>query len=315
MKQLSKLFGISLALCGLVCFSSCNKDEEVETLAAPTILTASSVTDNSAVLSWTSDAPSFEIKVGSGTYTSSASSYNLEDLSPSTTYSWSVKAVKGAISSEWAEGPAFSTVAPIPSATVTFGTQVWSAKATRAIVDFEDPYMQVQLYSTENSSLESMDDAEYPIFQFFVAGNTVNNYSDANGFTPSWDYDVDYYHQTYIDLGDEEEPWYVGDYWMDTDFPSSIDITAIDASTVSGTVNLTLMDIITFINSGYETVINVPLSVAFVNLPVTDYASLSVPFAASKNSVQSNPVLKPGKYPIKFNKNKEEKIKALKATK
>jgi hypothetical protein len=101
---------------------------------------------------------------------------------------------------------------------------------------------------------------------------------------------------------------------MDTDFPSSIEITAVNASTISGTVNLTLLDIFTYIESDYETIINVPLSVVFHNLPVTDYASLGAA-AASKSSVQSNPVLKPGKYPIKFGKSTREKIKQLKAKK
>ena len=391
MKKPLKLWACTLAVCGLAFVASCSDDDNTSaTPAAPTGLAASSITDNSAVLSWTSDAPSFEIKVGDQTYTSSVSSYSVENLSPATNYTWSVKAVNGTISSEWVDGPAFTTSVGVPTnltassatsnsavlswtsdapsfeievgsqtytssassytvkfltssttyswkvkavngeissewatgsdfatgyspATVTFGSQVWSANATLAIVDFEDPYMQVQLYSTDPSSWESMNDVEYPFFQFFVLGNTVDNYSETNGYTPSYEYDVDYYHQTYINFGDEEDPWYVGDYWLDSDFPSSINITAVNASTISGTVNLTLIDVYTYDLTG--AIINVPLSVAFADLPVTDYASLSVPFAASKNNVQNNPVLKPGKYPIKFNKNKEEKIKALKAKK
>jgi hypothetical protein len=310
MKKISRLYGISLALCGLVCFFSCDKDEkkETETLAAPTNLTVSSVTDNSAVLSWTSDAASFEIKVGDQTHTSSVSSYALANLSPNTTYSWSVKAVKGDISSEWVNGPDFVTERVV----VTFGSQVWTAKTMLAIVDFEDPYMQVQLYSTEDAfSWQSMADVEYPFFQFYLEGNTVGEYDEAHGYAPPFSYDFDYYHQGYIDLGSEEEPYITGDYWVDTDFQSSIEITAINASTVSGTINATLIDVIAYLTD--ETITNVPLSVSFVDLPVTDYASLPVPGSASQNSVQSNSLLKPGKYPIKVGKSTEEKIKALKA--
>jgi hypothetical protein len=312
MKKISRLYGISLALCGLICFSSCNKDE-TETLATPTNLTVSSVTGNSAVLSWTSDATSFEIKVGDATYTSSANSYSLEDLSQNTTYSWSVKAVKGDISSEWVNGLDFVTDRVV----VTFGDQVWSAKATLAIVDFEDPYMQVQLFSTEDAfSWQSMAEAEYPFFQFYLLGNTAGEYDEAHGYAPPIDYDFDYYHQNYIDVGalyGLDDEWITGDYWVDTDFPSSIEITAINASTVSGTINATLIDVMAYMTD--ETIINVPLSVSFVDLPVTDIASLSVPVpgSASKISVQSNPTLKPGNYPIKVGNSTKEKIKALKA--
>jgi hypothetical protein len=301
-------------LCGLVCFFSCDKDE-TETLAAPTNLTVSSVTGNSAVLSWTSDATSFEIKVGDATYTSNANSYTLENLLQNTTYSWSVKAVKEDISSEWVNGPDFVTERVV----VTFGSQVWTAKATLAIVDFEEPYMQIQLFSTEDAfSWQSMADAEYPFFQFYLLGNTVGEYDEAHGYAPPIDYDFDYYHQSYIDVGELyglDDEWITGDYWVDIDFPSSIEITAINSSTISGIVNLTLMDIYTWVSSDYETIINVPLTVYFFNLSVIDYASLSVPVpgSASKSSVQSNPTLKPGKYPIKVGNNTKEKIKALKA--
>jgi hypothetical protein len=307
MKKISRLYGISLALCGLICFFSCDKNE-TETLAVPTNLTVSSIIDKSAVLSWTSDATSFEIKVGNQTYTSSANSYALENLTPNTTYSWSVKAVKEDISSEWVNGPDFVTERVV----VTFGSQVWAAKTMLAIVDFEDPYMQVQLFSTEGaSSWQSMEEAEYPFFQFYLVGNTVGEYDEAHGYAPPFSYDFDYYHQGYLNLGDEDDPYITGDYWVDTDFPSSIEITAINASTVSGTVNATLIDVMAFIIDDITT--NVPLSVSFVDLPVTDYASLSVPGSASKNSVQSNPILKPGKYPIKAGNNTKEKLEALKA--
>jgi hypothetical protein len=402
MKKISRLYGISLALCGLICFSSCDKDE-TETLAAPTSLTASSVTSNSAVLSWTSDATSFEIKVGDATYTSNINSYSLGNLSPNTTYSWSVKAVKGDISSEWAsssfttdevpdvtpeaptdlvvsnidrntadfswtgdatayelqwggnefndpvvvtatsyttenllpgklyswrvrakngelvsewaDGEPFLTT-PNPSAVgaqVRFGNQTWSPAVYGALVDFEDPYIGVELYSSDPNEWRS--EPEYPFLQFFVAGNTTGEYSETTGYEPSYDYEVDYYHQDYIDIGELFELGYsyiIGDYEIDADFPSSIEITAINASTISGTVNLTLYNIPAYLAD--ETINNVPLTVYFFNLPVTDYASLSVPVPGSaSSSVQSNPVLKPGKYPIKVGKNTREKIKALKA--
>jgi hypothetical protein len=137
MKKNSRLYGISLALCGLVCFFSCNKDEDkTETLAAPTNLTASSVTSNSAAFSWTSNAASFEIKVGDQTYTSSVSSYALGNLSPNTTYSWSVKAVKGDISSEWAAGPGFVTLEGTSPPAPPTGLTVSSITTTGAVISW-----------------------------------------------------------------------------------------------------------------------------------------------------------------------------------
>ena len=297
-------------------------------LPAPTNLQVGNVTYYSAEFSWTGSASSYEFKLTGGnandpenyvdvTETLSATSYTYSLLNYSTSYTWQVRAKNAETYSEWANGDGFIT-ADRPTqrgAQISFGTYTWSANAFGAIVDFEDPYTQVQLYSSDPSGWETTDDFEYPFFQFFVAGNTADTYSSTNGYTPSYDYDVDYFHQSFIDIyGDGS--FITGDYWMDADFPSSIEITEISESAISGTVDLTLIDILTFIESEYETIINVPLTITFLNIPVTDYASLSAPAAASKSSVQSKPVLKPGKYPLKPGKQSLKSSKyALKRSK
>jgi hypothetical protein len=336
MKRTSKFFLTAFALASVLLVSSCKKDEVVvppeEDTVTPTELSAQpeAGTGIAVYLTWKSSASVFEVKLNAEGALISVPVEDAPDaqnghgvtvtaalgLKASTDYTWSVRAVTGENSySEWVSGASFTTPAPAAAAQVRFGEEgsplrkVWQAEAVFALVDFEDPYIQVQLYSKDPSGWESLEDAEYPFFDFFVVGNTADDYSEENGYTPSYEYDVNYYHQRYLDyFGDGS--YIFGDYWMDTDFPSSIEITSVNASTISGTVNLTLMDIFTFMESDYETIINVPLSVTFVNLPVTDYASLA-PAAVSKSSVQNSPVLKPGKYPIKSGKSTREKLKQL----
>jgi hypothetical protein len=286
----------------------------LEDVFPPTVLTASSITTTSAVLSWTSNATSFEIEVGGNTYPTTANSYTLTGLTPNTVYPWKVRAEKNTVISDWSSGSSFRTNPTIPpSATVNFGNQSW--KPNYMAAQYDDPYLTIGLYSNDPNSWATWNDVVYPFCEFWVVGNTADNYSESNGYAPSYEYDIDYFHQTFIDFFGDGSLIF-GDYWMDVDFPSSINITAIDASTVSGTVNLTLLDLDTWMESDYETIINVPLSITFANIPITGIAPGAAPVPGSaSSSVQSNPVLKPGKYPIKFNKNKEEKLKLLKLKK
>jgi hypothetical protein len=289
-----------------------------EALDVPTGLNVTNIERNTADFSWTGSASSYELQWGGNEFNDpvvvAATSHTVESLLPGKLYSWRVRAKSAETFSEWANGDPFLTT-PNPTqrgAQVRFGTYTWSAAVYRAIVDFEDPYTGVELYSSDPNSWTN--GPEYPFFQFYVAGNTADDYSDANGYSPSYEYDVDYYHQSYLNIGDEEEPWITGDYWMDSDFPSSIEITEINAEKISGTVNLTLIDMITFISSDYETVINVPLTVYFFNIPVTDYADLgagSVGAPAAAKAATST--LTPGKYPLKLGKNQKGTLKTLKA--
>jgi hypothetical protein len=203
MKRISRLYGISLALCGLVCFSSCDKDDknETETLAAPTGLTVSSITSNSVVLSWTSDAASFEVKVGNQVYTSSAKSYALDGLSPNTTYSWSVKAVKGDISSEWAAGSDFVTlegISPptgltVSSITSTGAVLSWTSDATSFDIEVGSNTYTSYTANTNSYTLTGLE--SNTVYNWSVRAKNGTNISDwaAGSFTteqessgPAW---------------------------------------------------------------------------------------------------------------------------------
>lgn len=98
--------------------------------SAPAGLGVSSVTGSSAVLSWTGDGQGvkFELQVSPGGIADGNASapYSLLSLMPSTRYTWYVRATKGNSSSNWVQGPSFTTGAgvrpPAPSLTIAEGS-------------------------------------------------------------------------------------------------------------------------------------------------------------------------------------------------
>lgn len=87
-------------------------------LDKPTNLKVSNVTTTSAILSWNSvtNASGYTVKVGSTSYNPNTTSITLNDLTPSTTYKWSVIAIGDGFSytdSDEAKGSDFTTDTPI----------------------------------------------------------------------------------------------------------------------------------------------------------------------------------------------------------
>ncbi len=103
------------ALCAVVFgFAvSCGPDEATGELAAPTGLTAGTVTQAAATLSWNAveGAEKYRVSIDAGTPAEVAStSYEASGLAADTKYIWKVQAVKGDAESAWSETAIFTTL-------------------------------------------------------------------------------------------------------------------------------------------------------------------------------------------------------------
>lgn len=93
---------------------------EIKVVSIPGNLQARSIRTNTASLSWTGNSASYLVTVGASQYTVSTNGLDVDNLTPGTTYAWSVQGVHSdgqACSS--AAGPSFTTLIPITAGTVT----------------------------------------------------------------------------------------------------------------------------------------------------------------------------------------------------
>ncbi len=137
MKNLTKVLSLLFLASGLL-LVSCKKDDDKKddttptpsSVTAPSALAVSDITSTSAKFTWTGSGDSYEIVIGSQTYTSSTASYTASALTANTNYTWKVRAKKGSDFSSWVDGTAFKTLAATGgsnSMTVQFGATSWTA--------------------------------------------------------------------------------------------------------------------------------------------------------------------------------------------
>ena len=126
--------------------------QQPETCDVPTNLAANNVTENSAIISWTGNAPQYEVETNGQTTTVSTNSYNTQGLTAATTYSVRVRALcDNGLTSNWTTAISFTTLnggdEPEPCATpvnvtvanITTNSAVvsWSAGSTTETFDGE----------------------------------------------------------------------------------------------------------------------------------------------------------------------------------
>jgi hypothetical protein len=121
-----KTWAIAFAVCGLAVVASCDKDDD-NTLVAPTLEAPTNLTEApgpiSAMLSWTSNAPRFEVQISSNssyTYNTTEDSFLITELELESTYNWRVRALNDEAVSVWASGSFTTLPEPRAAATVTF---------------------------------------------------------------------------------------------------------------------------------------------------------------------------------------------------
>lgn len=241
-----------------------------EPLPTPTALAVANVTQTGAGFSWTSSAATFELQVGSDTYTTTATSYTVNNLQPGRPYIWAVRAKSAETYSEWAFGDFQTLFDPsAQGAEITFGTYTWQATYSSVRTGYDEaeqkPFIYARIYKNTNAEGGVL----LPILDFYIYGyDTPGTYSSADGLAPGSVYNVDYYHNTIVSMN-EAGTSLRGDYWLVSSEPSSIVITEISkGGSMSGTISATLMDVFAYYDSGQVTINTVPLTATFIGLPV-----------------------------------------------
>jgi len=267
MKRKLKLLTLGVAFFSLLGFFSCSGDDDPTAPAAPTELMASNITASSATLSWvaSASAESYEIALGAESFPTSAVIYNLTDLNPNTEYEWKVRAKAGDLYSEWVVGTKFTTEAPAPSAIVKFGDQTWDVVASYAEINYDDPLIYVELYSNDPEATGTVD---FPFVTFAILGNSVGVYDrQVDAFVaPDGNIDINYFENMAL-----MEEW--GDWWADPELENSIEITSIENSKISGTLNANIFDVMLYATE-FEFDYKV-LEIEFSNIPLSQITGTS----------------------------------------
>ena len=115
---------------------------EASSCLKPTGLTFSNVTKNSAELSWTSTADTWDIDIN-GTVTSGITEnpYTLTGLTPETAYTVKVRAnCGGGVVSEWSKAVTFTTDVAYPAPTGVMASNITPTSATISWTGFADSY-------------------------------------------------------------------------------------------------------------------------------------------------------------------------------
>jgi hypothetical protein len=296
MKRNRKFLELALVASCLTLITSCNKDDGNDpvapiasetsdttstSVAVPTNLAVTNITQNNADLSWLSAATSFELQVGGSTYAITGTSYTVVGLQPGMPYVWAVCA-KTPNASDVAIGPGFTTTGDSPleqGARVTFGTYTWiAAYAVAYVYDGEEttPAIVVEAYAA-NSYTGHDGQIEYPFVTFYLDGANTEGVYMYKKWTGLWVYDAEYYRKGYfnasewagIELKEGEAPRIMGDYWLNIETDSYLDITAIDDGKVSGMLVGSMMETAVYAKSGGKNYgVEVPLRVEFKDLPI-----------------------------------------------
>ena len=222
MKDTIKLLSILLLVNGMV-FTSCEEKPSNSSVSAPTNLSVTDITGSSARLTWLGTADSYEIMVGSNTYTATTTVCEPTDLAPATQYTWKVRAKKGSNYSNWVTGTNFTTTQLLNDVTVQFGNVTW--KATLAgVVNYNNQAFRLVASKTE------------PLFSYPTIHFTFR-YSGTTTF-PTNDFIADYFEERsfYFDENPED---ICGDWWG---VEGSINVTSVNASKVSGNAQLEMVN-------------------------------------------------------------------------
>jgi hypothetical protein len=134
-----------------------------ETLAAPSSLDATDITDSGATLSWQAvqGASNYEVSITAEdapeiTKTISERYAVITVLDPQTTYSWRVRALNGELAGEWATGPSFTTL-PV-DAGIPVPTNLVVTKIAR-----QEAYF----------AWDAVEEADYYLFRLLQQGSVI----------------------------------------------------------------------------------------------------------------------------------------------
>lgn len=135
MKKILQMAGLCALIIGFVVSCDPNKPQEPETLAVPTGLDVTDITATSATLSWSGveGAVGYEVRINDGNpVAATGTTHAATGLTPDSEQTWAVRAVKGNIMSEWAEGSFETPVETVgePTALAVSDLTMTTAKLT-----------------------------------------------------------------------------------------------------------------------------------------------------------------------------------------
>ena len=280
MRKKLKSFALSVLFFGLlVGISSCGNEDERPTitiLTAPTELKVDDITTSSVTLSWkaNAEAKSYDILFGNKLLSTNTLSYELTDLDPVTEYEWKLRArTDESAYSTWVDGPKFTTKTP---GHVKFGDQTWDVVASYAVIDYDDPFIYMELFSNDPYATGTL---EFPFVTFAILGNSVGVYDrQVDGFiAPDGNIDINYFENTAL-MGE------YGDWWADAELENSIEITRIRNSTISGTLKAKMLDVIAYIM--FDEFVYKDLEIEFSNIPISETIGSPVKGSVKKESAK-----------------------------
>ena len=219
MKKVVKLLSILFLVSGLFFVVSCgDKKTKVDN---PTNLSVSDVTEFSAKFTWSGTADSYEIMLGSQTFTVTTTAYSATDLTEGTKYAWKVRAKKGSDYSDWVDGTEFTTKIVPDGFSVVFGSATWASVSASYSNTTNGIYVVVLGPGATQTN-------PFPLIWFTSSSSGTTTYLEESG-----NYYFEYAENTF--LSDDEELY--GDWWAKS---GSVTITSNSGGKVSGNAELVM---------------------------------------------------------------------------
>jgi hypothetical protein len=151
----------------------------------PSALQVSAITATTAVLNWTSSTQGvkFDIQISPGGIAdaNAGAPYSVHSLEPSTRYTWFVRTVKGSVTSNWIQGPSFTTLAAPASAVESIDGEI-----PRKVVltqNYPNPFnpstniefslpdasdVRLSIYNTLGNEIQRLVDGRYQAGRYLV---------------------------------------------------------------------------------------------------------------------------------------------------
>jgi hypothetical protein len=203
MKKLLRFSAFFALAMGLGITTSCDSDDPVEPLGAPTGLNEASISQTSATLTWNAveSAESYLVRINNTTpVPATSNTYTPSGLTAETESTWAVRAVRGDVMSDWSADRTFSTLAlpPVPvdvpgnlnvtNITFNSATLHWDAVTDDETVTYEvrmgDDGTPIPIATGTSYNLAELDpETEYSWTVRTVAPRGASDWAQANTFT------------------------------------------------------------------------------------------------------------------------------------
>lgn len=245
-----------VVLCGYSCaVKTPAPGPHINPVAPPFGLSVTDITSASALLAWSGEEASYEVKVGESLVAVTGNSYS-PSLRADNRYSWHVRAVKENECSVWVEGPGFGT---LPEGSAVFladvameGETEWRTTAATALYLDKDA-MLITISANNDPELPRLA-VKCPAAEgetLFPEAYDIGYFLEY--FSPAWNE-----RQVVID-GVEYGDWQINE--------GALRISSFDGLTVSGSASVKMHDYYSFNNGSGESRIK-SLELSFAGVPV-----------------------------------------------